>query len=698
MSGIAGVLYRDGRAATAEGARQMAERMGRRGPDGRGAWAEGPVGLGHAMLHTTPESLSESLPLAAGPFAITADARIDNRDVLLPQLRGDLAALGLDRPVVPDSSVVLAAYARWGADCVDHLLGAFAFAVWDARERRLVCARDPFGVRPLYTVERPGLFAFASEPKALFALDGVEPEVDEERVAESLAARLYDPVGTSFRGVVRLPAAHVLTASPDAVARRRYWRLEPSDPPPPTSAVDRFAELFDEAVRCRVRSAFPVASELSGGLDSSAVTVVAARLMRSVEGPGGLPLHTVSLAYSDPASDERPFGQAVLDRLGAAAVDHYVHPERERVVDLYTEIYQSLDDLRVRGNGYGNYLTAREAGRHGARVLLTGQDGDTTVGHGWERLAELAVAGDWAGVDRESALVFQRCREDRDRAKSQFEYTQASQIASAHVRPLLQWWAEETAVVPFARASLGLRRQFGAPALGPLRHFWRQMVLPGPLRRARARRATEATAALRLPPTVSPELAQRTDLLGKLARQIERAATAGRGEFSAQAAHLRAFDSEGVEGNLNKLDLYPAASGVEARHPFMDVRLVRFCAALPSDQKLRDGWTRAVLRDAVRHELPESVWTRMNKMDHSRQQDDFIFRSQPDAVDALLARPGRAARYLDVEAARDLWRRGREDPDALGEWEVAWVSAAVTLVLWFQVSPLLSPAAPEAPS
>ena len=687
MSGIAGVLLRDGRPDALGAARRMAARLRRRGPDAQAAWSDGPVGLGHAMLRTTPESLEEALPLVAGPFAITADARLDNRDVLLDRLGEELRHLGLQADVVPDSGLLLAAYARWGSDCVDHLVGAFAFALWDGREQRLVCARDPFGVRPLYLTDRPDLFAVASEPKALFALDGVEPVLDEARVAESLAARLYDPVGTSFEGIERLPAAHVLIADRDGTRRRRYWTLEPVEPPPPAQVVGRFAEVFDEAVRCRLRSAFPVGAELSGGLDSSAVTVVAARLL------GGAPLHTVSLAYSDPSADERPFGRAVLDRLGETAVPHYVEPERERLVELYREIYEFLDDLRARGNGYGNYLTARELSRHGVRVMLTGQDGDSAVWHGWERLSELALAGDWGGLKREADLAFQRCRDDQDRAKSQYEYTQASQLASAYTKPVLQWWAEEKNVAAFARASLGLHRQYGAPVLGPLRRYWRSLLLPAGSRNARAQRAAQAGARNQLPPTIDAGLAQRTDLLGRLTKYIARTRTHGRGEFTAQQAQLRAFQSEGVEGNLNKLDLYPAACGVEARHPFMDVRLVQFCAGLPSSAKLRDGWSRAVLRDAVGHELPDAVRTRMNKMDHGRQQDAFVFDSDNERVEELLERPGAAGAYLDLEAVRALWARGRQDPGQLSPWEVAWVSAALTLIVWFQTSPF-APAPP----
>ncbi|MEM1115076.1 MAG: lasso peptide isopeptide bond-forming cyclase [Bacteroidota bacterium] len=686
MSGIAGLVGLDGRRLGEGDVRPMVEAMRHRGPDRLGAWSEGSTGLGHAMLETTPESLAESLPQAAGPFAITADARIDNRDDLLRQLRPDLAALGLEADVIPDSSLIVAAYARWGTECVTRLLGDFAFAIWDTREQALFCARDPLGVRPVYYTHQPGaLFAIASEPKALFAVDGVAPRIDEARVAESLSVRIYDPVATPFAGVVKIPAAHTLTVGAQGVSLSRYWTLEPQADAGPDYA-EGFADVFTEAVRCRIRSAFPVGAELSGGLDSSAVTAVAAREM------AGRPLHTISLAYSDPRTDERRFGQAILDRLGGQAVDHYVHPERERILSLYTEIFEILDDLRVRGNGYGNYLTAREAGRQGVRVLLTGQDGDTSVGHGWEWFSEQAMAGAWDRVRSESERVFDRCRADQDEHDSQFSYQRSTQIASAYVAPLLQYWAEEKAYLSFARASRALRRHFGAPLWGPARQYGLQLVMPGALRRRRALRITADTARKRIPATLDPGLVARTGVVDRLTRQIRTEAARARGRFTAFDAQLRTLTSEVVEGNLHKLDLYASASGVEVRHPFMDVRLLAYCLAVPSGAKLRDGYTRHVMREALRDDLPGLVRDRMNKMDHGAQQSRFIFASEPDRVEALLGDPGDGARYLDLPVVRDLWRRGVVDATSLTEWEVASLSAAITTLLWFQVSPL----APEA--
>src|SRR5262245_20600165 len=160
----------------------MVASVAHRGPDASGSWCQGAVGLGHRMLWTTPESLSEKLPLAnqAGDLAITADARIDNRDELT-------AALGLPpHSGVTDSMLILLAYEHWGEHCPEKLLGDFAFAIWDGRKRVLFCARDHFGVKPFYYCHSGRLFAFASEIKALLSLPEVPRRLNEVRVADYL--------------------------------------------------------------------------------------------------------------------------------------------------------------------------------------------------------------------------------------------------------------------------------------------------------------------------------------------------------------------------------------------------------------------------------------------------------------------------------------------------------------------------------
>lgn len=678
MSALTCVVRFDGGPASAETARRMVDRMPWRGPDGRDVWSDGTAALGHAMLHTTPESIGESLPLVRGPLALTADVRLDNRPELLARLSADLDALGLSGPQVPDSALVLAAYARWGDTCPEHLLGDFVFALWDARRRTLVCARDPFGVRQLFVHQVPGrLVAVASEPKALFALPEIVPELDEARLADHLSARLYDPVGTVFRNVTRLRPGHVLVVSEQHVHEPRYWTLTPDAPTPPDQTAERFAELFEEAVRCRVRCAFPVGAELSGGLDSSAVAAVAARVV-AAEAPERLPLHMISLAYDDPAADERPYVQAVLDGMGSRATSTLVFPEREQFVELHDEILARLDDGRVRGNGFLNYLTARAAARQGVRVLLTGQDGDSTVGHGWEWFSEQAIAGNWEAVRAQAEQMFSHLQSESHVYRGQVRFRRASEIASLQVAPVLRWYAEEGRFIRFDAAARGLARHFGTSRSYPYRLFWKPLATPRLLLRHLRRKGIHEAAREAVPPTLRPEIARRTALAERLAERFQRSAAAERGVFSASEAQRRLFESEYVDGNLAKLDLYPALLGVEARHPFMDTRLVQFALSLTAGDRLRDGWTRSILRRAMEPDLPPLVLQRMNKMDFAGAQRAFLLESDAVRIEALLADPGPAEAVLDIDAVRALWARGSR----LTTWERAWLSSALSVLLW----------------
>ncbi len=283
MSGIYGIVRFDGAPVTRQALAPLADAISFRGPDGHGQWCGDAAGLGHLMLHTTPESLHERQPagLRVAPhLVITADARIDNRDELFD-------ALGTPAPgreTTPDSSLILAAYERWGAACVKRLLGDFAFAIWDSRERKLFCARDPFGCAPLVCFHDGTRFIFASEVKGvLAALD--TKSFNEPLLAAYLQMRTYyaEKTMTFFEGVVKLQPGHSLTVTAAGLQTSRYW--SPDDAPELSIATsDDYAErlkfLFRQAVACRLRSAFPVGSHLSGGLDSSAITVAASRNLR----------------------------------------------------------------------------------------------------------------------------------------------------------------------------------------------------------------------------------------------------------------------------------------------------------------------------------------------------------------------------------------------------------------------------------
>src|SRR2546422_5671131 len=354
----------------------MLARLAHRGPDGAGVWSEGTVGLGHRLLHTTPESLRERLPLASGDgtLVLTADARIDNRAELLG---------ALDRGVeATDAELILAAYERWGERCPEHLLGDFVFVIWDARRAALFCARDHFGVKPFYNHHAPGrLFAFASEIKGLLALAEVPRRLNETRVADYLVPLLEDKVITFYEDILRLPPAHRMTVTREGVRTEQYWALDPereirmkSD----EEYADAFREIFTEAVRCRLRSAFPVGSMLSGGLDSSSVVCVARQLLQQ---NGGNRFHTFSIVFDDvPECDERRYVEAVL--AGGGADPHYIRGDLLSPLGDVDRFLDHQDEPLSVPNLFLYWAACRLASESGMRVFLDGVDGDTTVSHG----------------------------------------------------------------------------------------------------------------------------------------------------------------------------------------------------------------------------------------------------------------------------------------------------------------------------
>src|SRR3989449_1054025 len=327
MSGIAGLWRLGGQPVEPAELESMTARLAHRGPDGTGAWREGPVALGHGMLHTTPESLREQQPLVGtrGDLVLAADARIDNR--------GELCSLLPAPSDATDADLILAAYERWDETCPEHLLGDFAFAIWDAREQRLFCARDHFGVKPFYYHHRLGrLFAFASEIKGLLALPDVPRRLNETRVADYLVPLLEDKEITFYEEIVRLPPAHWMTVDREGIRRQEYWSLDPereirlgSD----DEYAAAFREIFTEAVRCRLRSAFPVGSMLSGGLDSSSIVCVARELLAQ----GGCPRpHTFSAVFDDvPECDERRYIETVLS--GGGVEPHLIRGDKVNPVE-----------------------------------------------------------------------------------------------------------------------------------------------------------------------------------------------------------------------------------------------------------------------------------------------------------------------------------------------------------------------------
>ncbi|MCC6381085.1 MAG: 7-cyano-7-deazaguanine synthase [Dehalococcoidia bacterium] len=317
MSGILAVVDLRGDAVDVEAVRPQLDAIAHRGDRAPVLWAGGPVALGHVNLPTTPEAEHEVLPATYdGRYWITWDGRLDNREAL---------ARVLDcRPgpgeVVTDAQYVAAAYVRWGADFVDHLLGDWAVVIWDAREQKLVCAKDPLGWRALYWARQGSRIAVATEPCQLFAAGFVERRPNHDYLLRFLADALQQPNTTCYDGISELQGGQVLTIHRGSSTVRTYWDRPRTRRLPhraPMEYVEEFRALFAEAMRARLRTNRKVGVFLSGGLDSSYVAAIAAQ-------QGVKPLALTVFNPGTKWMDEREYAALVANHLGL----------EQRLVDL----------------------------------------------------------------------------------------------------------------------------------------------------------------------------------------------------------------------------------------------------------------------------------------------------------------------------------------------------------------------------
>lgn len=282
MSAIFGEIYTDNKPITTGDMALMADCLNHWHADKSGSYIKNHIGFGHLMLYNTVGSKTETLPLYNSELLITADARIDNRDEICK-------ALGLtdDETQNPDSKLILYLYQKHKEACVQYLVGDFAFVIWDERAKKIFCARDHMGVKPLFYYHKDNIFAFASEKKGLLIIPGVDKTIDEAFLYGHIIG-LHDQnaISTLYKHIKRLPAAHRLTLdlSANKTQTDRYWVLDAHATIKLAKKEDYYEGLrhhFDEAVKCRLRSAYTIGAELSGGLDSSAIVGAASKFTNS---------------------------------------------------------------------------------------------------------------------------------------------------------------------------------------------------------------------------------------------------------------------------------------------------------------------------------------------------------------------------------------------------------------------------------
>ncbi len=602
MSGIYGYFSLDGRPVDSGTLEGMSEAMAYWGPDGGGLWHEGNVGLGQLMRHATPESMQERLPRrdSDSGIVITAAARLDNREELLTRLA---VAEGL-HAAVSDGELILRAYKKWGEDCVLHLRGDFAFAIWEARERRLFLAQCPCGVSSLYYHANPRRFAFASCVKALLAVPEMPRRPNLLRVAQVLTACSGRGNLCGYEGIVRLEPGHTLTIRADGqIRKRRYWfpeTLAPLDLKSDEEYVEAFREQFTRAVRVRMRGVRAVGGTLSGGLDSGSVCALAARELRA-EGRRlaafcSVPLHKIEFELPGLFLDEQPLVEANRAHFGNLDVQ-YVRGERISPLAGFARVLEICDEP---GHGAVNHFwivdLLEQARARGIGVLLTGQFGNGGVSWtGWpESLWPDLLHGRWRGL-----------------------------------------WGRAKELQP--TAALVVRRHLLRPILLPLRESWRH-------RKGNWQEPWLNYSAIRAEFARGLNLRERMQDMGH---------NPGFSFPDPRQERLAVMNLSETPVGSGWAEL-GAAYGLDVRDPTMDPELIEFCLRVPNRQFYHRGQTRWLLRRAMDGLLPDAV--RLNPK-RGKQAMDIGYRIRASAhefreVFEQIERSGLANEVVDVPRLR----------------------------------------------
>lgn len=376
MSGICGILNLDGQLVDRPLLEKMTAALDYRGPDDRGIWVDRAVSFGHTLLRTTDESATEKQPLTLdGEVYITADARIDGREKLISQLRDRGEEVKADEP---DVNLILHAYRVWEEDCLQHLLGDFAFALWDSRKQRLLCARDPCGIKLFYYARVGHCFIFSNTLNCLRLHPQVSSQLNEQAIGDFLLFSLNCESDTTiFADIHCLPGACQLTIADGNVRRQTYWTLPMPQQIRYRRAEDyiaHFREFMEIAVTDRLRTE-KVSIFLSGGLDSTNIAVAALEVAQ--KRGRSLDLQAFTVVYDRLVPDrERYYAGLAAQTLNIPI--HYI------VADDY-QLYQGWDKPELHFPEPLNSplaLMTRDRLQQTAarsRVALYGQGGDETL-------------------------------------------------------------------------------------------------------------------------------------------------------------------------------------------------------------------------------------------------------------------------------------------------------------------------------
>jgi asparagine synthase (glutamine-hydrolysing) len=623
MCGIVGVLRFDGKAVDEQKLRVMRDTMFHRGPDDGGLYVNGPAGLGHRRLAIVDLSDAGHQPMANedGTVWLVFNGEIYN----YVELRAELIARGHKFSSHTDTEVILHLYEEEGERCVSRLRGMFAFVLWDARRQLMFGARDRVGIKPFNYYVDAKQFICASESKALLADGDVPRRVDHEGLAGYFFAGFPQGDRTMFSGIRQLPPGHSITVSGGAIRVHRYWDLQytynfaRSD----AQALEELEAMLDESARLHCRSDAELGCHLSGGLDSSAVTGLAARHRPSMK--------TFSIRFNEGGEwyDETAYAREMAAAAGAEY--HEAVPSGDDLASVFPGLVWHMEMPLPNLGGFAYYTVSRLAAEH-VKVTLTGHGGDEI----------------FAGY------------------KAQFE----SAFGSA---PFFDSSLEPVPPTrPLARAASMGRRLAQLGIGGAARRVGRR-IRPAPLTAEEKWVALHCSRPPQQNSLLSPHFVSRLDGYSPVDDYL----TAFRQAPTTEALDRCLYHDLAcyLPGLLYMEDRVSMAMSVESRVPLLDHRLVEFMATVPAAQKVPGLQPKAMLRAAARTAaVPDAICNRRDKRGFPVPFRFWILDVLKDMSHDVLLAP----QSLD---------RGIIDADRLRQWRLTphETQLALSLELWFRI-------------
>jgi asparagine synthase (glutamine-hydrolysing) len=584
----------------------------------RFAWHDSHVALGGLLTHMLPEDTFDQQPLwnADRSACLVADVRLDNR--------ADLAReLNLTQPEqLADSAILLAAWTRWGEFCLDHILGGFAFAVWQPRTQTLFAARDHIGERPLFYHRGPNFTAIASMPKGLLAIPGVYRGFEAQRVVDALVLTHPDWHSSYYEGIARVPLGHLVRVTPNSFECKPYWH--PCDAKPirykrDEDYVEALLEIFDKATAARLRSPKGISAQLSAGMDSSSVVATAARILA----PQNLGL----TAYTS-VPRKGFLGKGIPGRLfqeGPGAADVCaLYPNVTHVL-IDSAGYDLLDDMKAWTDAMDEpaqncvnllWMSAimRDAQQRGAGVMLHGLSGNATISaDGWEAMTTWFRTGHWL-------KLFQFANNLRNRGE--FSFKASAVLATNGLMP--RW----------------LKKQ-----IKPGAKFLNLDYSP-----------------------VNPGIVKEYDL-------VEKAFQKRHGNLpdirTQRARFFERFDPAPLNAAI------AARFGLENRDPMGDKRIFEFCFSIPIEQYAAQSQSRSLVRRAMKDRLPASTLARNVRGQQGADWYLTLAEALPSFQRELpsIEESPAARHFLDIERLKKLTQTwpstGHELPPTMDSWNYA---------------------------